>query len=190
MGAQDQQHTAFPLARRREPGYRADQVDEFLERARNSYEGLAPEGETLTAAEVRSTAFGMRRGGYGTRYVDSALDRLEDVFFERERRANIRRGDDEAWWDDTRQLLSEVRGRLTRPPGKRFRRRGILATGYRRSEVDAFFDGVAAALEDRSFGYTPTEVREIVFHSQWRGYDEGQIDALLDAIVELILSTR
>jgi DivIVA domain-containing protein len=90
----------------------------------------------MTAEEVRRTAFGLKRGGYASRYVDAAMDRLEEVFFERERRARVRAEGEEAWWEETRQLLSEVRGRMQRPRGKRFRRRGVFATGYRRSQVD------------------------------------------------------
>lgn len=190
MAKRKQQPATFPLAERGEKGYRIDQVDDFLDLARRSYEGAADEGEALRAADLRGAAFDVKRRGYGARYVDAAIDRLEDVFFERERRTDIRTRGEDAWWNDTRQLLSEVRGRLARPRGKRFRRRGILATGYRRSQVDAFLDAIDEGLKNRRFVHTPAEVREVVFHSQWRGYDEAQVDALLDAIVELILATR
>jgi DivIVA domain-containing protein len=118
------------------------------------------------------------------------MDRLEEVFFERERRALLRAQGDDAWWAETRQLLSEVRGRIQRTRGKRFRRRGIFATGYRRSQVDAFLDRIAEMFERRELALKPAEVRDVVFHSEWRGYDEDQVDALLDAVVELILATR
>jgi len=36
---------------------------------------------------------------------------------------------------------------------------------------------------------TTAEVRGVVFHAQWRGYDEDQVDALLDAIVDLMIAT-
>ncbi len=183
-------HTAFPLAPKRQVGYHQDQVDAFLDRARSTYEGGAVPDGAITAEEVRRTAFGVRRGGYSPRYVDAAMDRLEEVFFERERRVRVRADGEDQWWDETRQLLSEVRGRLQRPRGKRFRRRGLFATGYRRSQVDAFLDRVAKMFENRELGLAPAEVRDVVFHSQWRGYDEDQVDALLDGVVELILSTR
>src|SRR5690606_34996589 len=108
----DQEHTAFPLATHRELGYQPDQVDTFLERARASYEGGAAAGSRMTAAEVRSAAFSVKKHGYSARYVDAALDRLEEVFYERERRAEIRARGEEAWWNETRELLSEVRGRM------------------------------------------------------------------------------
>ncbi|MEJ6490094.1 DivIVA domain-containing protein [Leucobacter sp. USCH14] len=182
-------HTSFPLATGSQLGYQQEQVDRFLEEARSAYEG-AGEGSAMTSETVRRRAFAVKRGGYAPRYVDAAMDRLEEVFYERERRARVRAAGEEAWWDETRQLLSEVRGRITRPRGKRFRRRGMFATGYRRSQVDAFLDRVSEMFDRRELALEPAEVRDVVFHSQWRGYDEEQVDALLDAVVELILATR
>ena len=182
-------HTSFPLATGSQLGYQQEQVDRFLEEARSAYEGAA-EGDAMTSETVRRRAFAVKRGGYAPRYVDAAMDRLEEVFYERERRARVRAAGEEAWWDETRQLLSEVRGRINRPRGKRFRRRGLFATGYRRSQVDAFLDRVSEMFERRELALQPAEVRDVVFHSQWRGYDEEQVDALLDAVVELILATR
>lgn len=183
-------YTAFPIARKRQLGYEPEQVDDFLSRARSTYEGGTLIGTPVTSEEVRRTAFGVKKGGYAARYVDAAMDRLEEVFYERERRTKMRALGEEAWWAETRQLLSEVRGRLQRPRGKRFRVRGIFATGYRRSQVDAFLDRVSAMLENKELPLQPAEVRDVVFHSQLRGYDEEQVDALLDSVVELILATR
>lgn len=183
-------HTSFPLATGTQLGYQQEQVDQFLSSARSAYEAAAGSAEAMTSESVRRTAFPVKRGGYAARYVDAAMDRLEEVFYERERRARVRAAGEEAWWDETRQLLSEVRGRIHRPRGKRFRRRGLFATGYRRSQVDAFLDRVSEMFERRELGLKPAEVRDVVFHSQWRGYDEEQVDALLDGVVELILATR
>ncbi|UOQ55775.1 DivIVA domain-containing protein [Leucobacter allii] len=182
-------HTSFPLAAGSGSGYHPEQVDAFLASARSAYEGPGS-GATMTAADVRRAAFAVKRGGYAARYVDAAMDRLEEVFFERERRASLRAQGEDAWWDETRALLSEVRGRIQRPRGKRFRRRGLFATGYRRSQVDAFLDRISDMFERRELGLKTAEVRDVVFHPQWRGYDEDQVDALLDAVVELILATR
>ncbi|PRI11930.1 DivIVA domain-containing protein [Leucobacter massiliensis] len=184
-----EQRPAFPLVSGSQRGYHPEPVDAFLARARAAYEG-AETGEPMSSAEVRRTAFPVKRGGYSTRHVDAAMDRLEEVFFERERRARLRAEGEDAWWAETRELLSEVRGRLQRTRGRRFRRRGIFATGYRRSQVDAFLDRISEMFERRELGLSPAEVRDVVFHSEWRGYDEDQVDALLDAVVELILSTR
>lgn len=191
-GVQDRGvHTAFPLATKKELGYDPEIVDEFLAIARSSYEvASTSDGASLTSEDVRNAAFPIKKRGYSARYVDAALDRLEEVFFERERRAELRSRGEEAWWDETRQLLSEVRGRIQRPRGKRFRRRGFFATGYRRSQVDAFMDQLSAMFERRELDIPPAEIRDVVFHSEWRGYSEDQVDALLDSVIELVLSTR
>lgn len=181
--------SAFPFAAGKQLGYRPDQVDAFLERARISYEQPGTGNEAVTAAEIRGTAFAVKRNGYASRFVDAAMDRLEEIFFERERRARVAEIGDDAWWSQTQQQLSEVRGRLQRARGKRFRRRGIFASGYRCSQVDAFLDRVTAMLMGKE-SLTTAEVRSVVFHSQWRGYDEDQVDALLDAVIELMLAVR
>ncbi len=181
--------SAFPLATGKQLGYRPDVVDEFLDRARRSYEADGRAADRVTSAEVRATAFPLKRGGYAARFVDAAMDRLEEVFFERERRARIAEVGEEAWWEETKQLLSEVRGRITRPRGGRFRRRGFFASGYRRSEVDAFLERVAALLAGTG-SLSTADVRGAVFHAEWRGYDEDQVDALLDSVVQLMLTVR
>ncbi len=180
---------AFPLAARGEIGYRVEVVDRFLARARASYDLADNPSERVTSAEIRSTAFPVARKGYSARFVDAAMDRLEEVFYERERRERIQEIGEEAWWAETGQLLREVRGRIERPRGKRFSRRGVFATGYRRSQVDAFLDRVLALFAGTE-GLTTSDVRGVVFHSEWRGYSEDEVDALLDAVIELLLATR
>lgn len=183
------ERSAFPLAERGHLGYQIEDVDAFLERARQTYDqgvdGLSP----VTAAEIRALSFPLKKHGYSARFVDAAMDRLEEVFYERERRTRMEQIGEDAWWAEVGQLLREVRGRLDRPRGKRFKTRGIFASGYRRSQVDAFLDRVSALFAGHD-QLTTAEVRGVVFHSQWRGYNEDQVDALLDAVVELLLATR
>ena len=180
--------SAIPRATGKQHGYRPEQVDAFLERARATYENTAPPGEEMTASEIRHTAFALKRNGYSSRHVDTAMDRLEEVFAQRERRARMAEIGEDAWWAEVQQLLSEVRGRLGRERGKRFRARGVFAIGYRRSQVDAFLDRVTALLAGQA-SLSSAEVRGVVFHAQWRGYDEDQVDAFLDAVVDLMLAT-
>lgn len=181
-------NSAFPHATGKQPGYRPNQVDEFLDRARATYEQPLAASVGVTSSEIRHTAFGLKRNGYSARHVDAAMDRLEEVFYDRERRARMAQIGEDAWWGEVQQLLSEVRGRLERERGKRFTVRGIFAIGYRRSQVDAFLDRISAMLAGHG-ALTAADVRGVVFHAQWRGYDEDQVDALLDAVVELILAT-
>lgn len=182
------QSPAFPLAARGQLGYRITQVDAFLARARATYDQQADES-AVTSSSIRHTAFALQRRGYSARFVDAAMDRLEEVFYERERRARVREVGEDAWWAEIHQLLSEVRGRLLRPRGKRFSRRGIFASGYRCSQVDAFLDRVTSMLAGED-SLSTSEVRSVVFHGQWRGYNEDQVDALLDSVIELMLATR
>lgn len=183
------QQGSFPLAVRGQLGYHIEQVDRFLERARSTYDHDQDAAKPVTSEEIRHVAFGLKRRGYSARFVDAAMDRLEEVFYERERRAFIETHGEEAWWSEVGQLLREVRGRLDRPRGKRFRTRSIFASGYRKTQVDAFLDRISAlfAGEDQ---LKTSDVRAVVFHTQWRGYDEDQVDALLDSVIELLLATR
>lgn len=181
--------SAFPHASRGQLGYQTDEVDAFLDRARHTYDQEQAALNPITSGEIRHTGFPLKRNGYSARFVDAAMDRLEEVFYERERRSRTAEIGEEAWWAEIGQLLREVRGRLDRPHGKRFDVRGPFASGYRRSQVDAFLDRIAAlfAGEDQ---LSTAEVRGVVFHSQWRGYSEDQVDALLDSVIELLLGTR
>lgn len=180
--------TAFPIAPRGEQGYRRADVDTFLGRARATYEGAGGE-DPVTASELRRTSFPLVKAGYSARFVDAAVDRLEEIFFERERRAFVQEHGMGEWETEVRAIVADVRGRITRPRGKRFRRRGLFATGYKRSQVDAFIDRVTGLL-DGSAPLSTGEVREVMFHTEWRGYDEDQVDALLDSVVELVLASR
>lgn len=186
--AEEEISTAFPLAPKNGKGYRRADVDTFLGRARATYEG-AGGVEPVTAAELRRTSFPLVKQGYSPRFVDAAVDRLEEIFFERERRAFVQEHGMGAWEIEVHSIIADVRGRITRPRGKRFRRRGLFATGYKRSQVDAFIDRVTGLL-DGSTPLSTGEVREVMFHTEWRGYDEDQVDALLDSVVELVLASR
>lgn len=181
--------SAFPLAGRGHLGYQIEVVDAFLDRARQTYDQEQATANPVTSVEIRHTGFPLKRHGYSARFVDAAMDRLEEVFYERERRLRTAEIGEDAWWAEIGQMLREVRGRLDRPRGKRFDVRGPFASGYRRSQVDAFLDRVSAlfAGEDQ---LSTAEVRGVVFHSQWRGYSEDQVDALLDSVIELLLGTR
>ncbi|MEB4613230.1 DivIVA domain-containing protein [Leucobacter sp. M11] len=182
-------NASFPRSDDKKTGYHAEQVDAFLDRARRSYDGTCPPDEAVTADELRTVSFDLQKGGYSARFVDAALDRLEDVFFERERRQRIRELGEEAWRARVRGLALEIRGRVTQPKGKRFRRMSVITSGYKRSQVDAFLDKIAGFLDGRN-GLTPLEVRDVTFHTEIRGYNEDQVDLFLDAVIELILSRR
>lgn len=176
----------FPLADPKSLGYDQAAVDAFLERARQAFQGT---DTSLTSADLRSAAFPLVKGGYATAEVDSAVDRLEDTFAERERDARVQEIGIDRWNAEARELAQEILNRIARAKGRRFRRAGVFAYGYSVADVDAFTDRVhdfftAGAPLSRS------EARSIVFRPQLRGYDESQVDFLLDELVRVMLAVR
>lgn len=177
--------TTFPRERRR-PGYDPAEVDRFIAAARQAYD--AP-GSRLSAAEIRHTAFTMKRGGYATRAVDAALERLEDAFARRERDRATANGGDRAFYAETRRLAKEIIGRLERPDGHRFERVGITRIGYSVRDVDRFAVQARSYFEDGA-RVPVEEVRQVAFRPQRGGYSEAQVDLLIDGLVETMLAVR
>lgn len=182
------QHT-FPITQGRKRGYDTHQVDEFLARAKVTFEDQLDPSKGLTSGELRRASFKFRRKGYEPRFVDSALDRLEEVFFERERRAYLRENGQQKWAQLVDELERDLFGRMKRSHGERFKRRGIFAHGYRRTQVDIALDKIALAFQQGNQVKT-SDVRNVRFHLQRDGYDEAQVDAYLDAVVEYLLAKR
>lgn len=175
---------SFPEAQGRTKGYDKAAVDDFLRRARAAFEQGA---EPLTAADVRAAAFPLVRRGYSIAAVDAALSRIEDAFAARERDAAVRARGVEAWVGDARRTAQEVLDRLSRPSGHRFDRVGMLRYGYRIDEVDIIADKLVRYLTTGD-PVTVEQVRAVAFRMQRGGYSEVQVDAVLDAVVEIILA--
>lgn len=181
--------STFPRTRRSRRGYDVDQVEDFLEEARNAYSAESDSPAALTSAAIRHTAFSLQRGGYSPSHVDAALERLEDAFASRERdRARATAGD-EVWFTEARGTAKQIIDRLARPKGKRFRRAGFLSEGYDPKKVDAF----GSRLADYFLKGTPMSVesvRMVAFPSKKGGYQEAQVDVFLDTVVEVMLAVR
>ena len=175
----------FPVARGREKGYDPSRVDEFLLAARQSFESGSD--APLSAGDVRAIAFPLVKRGYQVRAVDAALARIEDAFAARERETAVRRSGPHVWVGESRELAQEVLDRLTRPRARRFRRVGFMHFGYRIDEVDIVADRVARYLE-MGEPLTVEQVRAVAFRMQRGGYDEAQVDAVLDAVVGIVLA--
>jgi DivIVA domain-containing protein len=173
------------MASGRDKGYDPRQVDAFLDRARAAFEADAD--SDLRAADVRETAFPLVKRGYQVSAVDAALGRIEDAFAARERESALSRAGARAWVSSSRRRAQEVLDRLTRPPRQRFRRVGWLHYGYRIDEVDVVAERIAGYLESGE-PLTPEQVRTVAFRMQRGGYDEVQVDAVLDAVVEVMLA--
>ncbi len=179
-------HTTFPETDGRDKGYEQRAVDAFLTHARSAFDE-GDENPAMTADDVRQTAFPLVRGGYQISAVDQALSRLEDAFAARERGALIASMGADAWIDHARTRAQEILNRLTRPAGHRFRRAGVLHYGYRIDEVDLVSDKLAAYFADGA-PVTAEQVRAAAFRMQRNGYAEEQVDAVLDAVVEVMLA--
>lgn len=179
--------SSFPLAARRELGYRIEEVEAFLAKARAAYEAAQP--DQLTAAEIRLAAFRMQKRGYAVAEVDAALERLEDAFAARERRLRLDALGEAEWIAQVRDQAQELTNRLSRPVRRRFQRAGKLTLGYRIDEVDAFADRVAKHFTD-GVPVSIDEVRTVSFRPQRGGYREAQVDLVIDSVVEVLQAVR
>lgn len=177
---------SFPVTSGRRPGYHRAAVDAFLAGARESFEN---DDDSLSAADIRAASFPLSRDGYAIDPVDRALARLEDAFAARTRRRMIDARGAQTWVDETREVAQVVLDRLSREPKQRFARTGVLGFGYSVKEVDHVSDRIAAFLRDGE-PLTAEQVRTVAFRMQRRGYREEQVDAVLDAVVDVILAVR
>ena len=65
----------------------------------------------------------------------------------------------------------------------------MLRYGYRIAEVDLVSDKLARYLETGD-SVTVEQVRSVAFRMQRGGYRETQVDAVLDAVVEVMLAVK
>lgn len=179
--------TTFPRARK--TGYNIDQVEDFLEEARRAYTADPRQPGVLNAESIRTMAFAMQRGGYSTSHVDAALERLEDAFAQRERERAFAEVGDAAWYAKARSSAQAILDRLARPATKRFNRVGPLTNGYHVKDVDAFADRLVGYFQHGK-PLSVEQVRTVVFRSAKRGYNETQVDLLLDAVIDVMLAVR
>lgn len=180
----------FPEAERGEKGYEKRAVEAFLSRARSAFEAGAIGGENgVSSAIVRDASFPLVRHGYSVAAVDAALGRIEDAFAARERELGIAQEGVEGWVGQARITAQEILDRLSRPDGERFARARGMRYGYRIDEVDLVSRKLIGYFE-RGEPVTVEQVRQAAFRMQRRGYRESQVDALLDAVVEVMLAVN
>lgn len=175
---------AFPLVTGRHKGYGPQAVDDFLRRARVAFE---QDTADVSAADVRQTGFPLVRHGYQPDAVDAALARVEDAFAARERDRAVGTAGAGVWVDRTRERAQEILDRLNRPRGRRFDRVRVVGYGYRVDEVDLVADKLADFLAHGQ-PVTVEQVRTVAFRMQRGGYRETQVDAVLDAVVDVMLA--
>jgi len=179
---------SFERVQRGEYGYNAKQVDQFLQRARVSLETPGSATDPVNSADVRAVSFDPVKGGYSAAVVDAALDRLEDAFARRERDELIAAHGEEAWLREIGSLSGILRGRLHRSDGDRFRRpTRKKARSYNTDDVDRLCRELVAYLEQDK-PLSVDSVRRAVFRPAVGadGYEESQVDAFLDRVVELM----
>lgn len=180
--------TTFPRVKRGS-GYRIDEVEDFLEDARRAYTGDPGSAQVVTAATIRQMGFSMTRGGYSPSHVDAALERLEDAFANRERERDLAALGNQGAYQRARSEAQVLLDRCVRPRGRRFARVGILTGGYSVRDVDAFADRIVRYLQQGT-PLTVDDVRGAVFAAQKGGYEETQVDVVLDAVVDLLQTVR
>jgi DivIVA domain-containing protein len=179
---------SFERVARTEYGYNAKQVDQFLQRARVSLETPGAAAHSIRSNDVRAVSFDPVKGGYSAAAVDAALDRLEDAFARRERDELIAERGEEAWLRQIGQLSGTLRGRLHRPDGERFRRPSRKkARSYNTRDVDRLCVDLIGYLEEDK-PLSVDNVRRAMFRPAvgQDGYEETQVDAFLDRVVELM----
>lgn len=186
MTTMDAQQAAFSTTRGREKGYAPTEVDSFIARARTAFESHEAE---FRAADVRRVAFPLVRRGYSIAAVDAALGRIENAFAAREREAALSDGDVSGWVDQSRQTAQAILDRISRPRRERFQRVSAFRYGYRISEVDLVAEKLTTYLQTGE-SVTVEQVRGVAFRMQRGGYSEAQVDAVLDATVEVMLAVE
>lgn len=183
-------NTKFKLVGPKQIGYNVKQVDVFLERARAYFLNADSDDKAITSYDVRTAAFDPARGGYSAQAVDAAMDRIEDEFVLREKDLLIVAEGEKAWMMKIGKTASLLRARLHRPDGERFRRPSRKSTqSYNVNDVDVLCRELLVYIEDNG-ELSVDVVRRAVFAPEKGpdGYEESQVDAFLDRVVELMAS--
>jgi DivIVA domain-containing protein len=177
----------FPSSPAGVPGYDPEAVDTFLDEARRVYE--AEEGD-LTSSDIRQVVFPLiGKGGYETEAVDQALWRLEEAFAKRERDGQTKEVGETDYYQSVRQQAQDILDRVARPQKAKFRRADILHHGYHPADVDHFCQRLVAYFQGQE-PLSVATVRNQKFRTILGGYDEIQVDQVLDETVSVMLAVR
>jgi DivIVA domain-containing protein len=180
--------TTFPRVKRGS-GYDIDEVEDFLEDARRAYTGDPGSAQIVSATSIRQIGFSMKRGGYQPAAVDAALERLEDAFAARERDRKLTQLGNQGAYQQAQADAQVILDRCTRRRGRRFLRVGILTTGYSVRDVDLFADRIVRHLQQGT-PLTVADVRDATFASVKGGYEETQVDLVLDAVIDVLQTVK
>jgi DivIVA domain-containing protein len=178
---------AFPTSPSGTPGYDPAAVDQFLDEARRVYE--SSEG-SLTSSGIRQVVFPLvGKGGYDTEAVDQALWRLEEAFAKRERDGQTQEVGESDYYKSVRAQAQEILDRVARPPKAKFRRTKKIYPGYHPADVDHFCQRLVAYFQGQE-PLSVATVRNQKFRTILGGYDEIQVDRVLDETVSVMLAVR
>jgi DivIVA domain-containing protein len=169
------------------PGYDTATVTEFLERARVVFEG-AEEG--LNSSDIRAKVFPLvSKDGFATKAVDEALWRLEEAFADKERLAQTSAQGEELYYQEVRERAQEILDRAARPYSQKFRKVSVIRPGYHPGDVDSMCELIGQYFQQEQ-QLSVARVRQSSFRTTLGGYDEAQVDALLDETVSVMLAVR
>src|SRR5699024_7013212 len=123
-----------------------------------------------------------------TDQVDEVLERLEDALRKAERDEYIATHGQQTW--DLKRIshLEELMGRLERPRHEKFRPAATVVPGYDMDEVDVCMARINRQLQDVAQG-SLQYARNVTFSRQKgpRGYDQEQVDAFLQAVIDRLV---
>lgn len=180
-------NNSFPKVEGNLKGYSPEQVDKFLAEMRAKFDTGKIDRDAVL--QVRTTGFDMVKDGYLPTAVDESVERVEDAFALRYREQEIAAHGTDQWINNARERAQTIVARLRRPIGEQFIRTNIMGVGYSVTEVDE----LGTKIIDHFTKNTPltvAELRSIVFTRKTRGYDETQVDALIDATIEVMQSVE
>ncbi|VEI12670.1 DivIVA domain-containing protein [Trueperella bialowiezensis] len=168
-------------------GYKAEQVEEFLERAKQAYGGDDSLG--IDETSVRNIAFDWVRGGYDPKLVDAALDRLESAFVQQRRARVVDEEGEAAWLDRTYELAQSLYPRLMRPNGEKFA--DATGQGYAKKDVDALMARLADYFSGtQSLSSADLRLASFPTARGSQAYSEAVVDVFIDRAVSVLLAVE
>jgi DivIVA domain-containing protein len=173
----------FSRAGKGKRGYEPEQVNEFLAFAREQFAN--PASQLLSAEAVRTTRFKLVSNGYSISTVDAAMEKLEDVFAERELERTIQVVGQIRFTELLTEGQEILLNRVARKRRRKFKGRGFPYRGYNKRQVDKFCSQVATHL-NQDEDLSVKQVRLIAFKVQRGGYAEYQVDAFIEKLVEVL----
>lgn len=171
----------FRRSGKRKLGYNISQVDDFLKLAREQYTDNST--DLITSLDVRTTRFELEKNGYSISVVDAALEKLEDVFAEKEYGQEILKIGYLDYTADLAELKNLVLERCAGRNRHKFTRRVWPNRGYSTKQVDKLCSQMRNSFETKA-DLTVKEIRTATFKSKRGGYGEYKVDAFLEKAVE------